>query len=607
MMKKPAAEKAPLRVGLISLGCAKNLVDAEIMLGSLLKHGVEITNDAAQADAVIVNTCSFIDSAQEESVDAILESVELREANQRGQAVIVSGCLPQRFRDELPKLLPEVDAFMGIDQVAQVGDIVCQAVENRAGKIGKHPTSNIQHPTSKGKISARLNELETGRASGEHEKDNALRGTEKFGKTKTVVGADHAATPRLPCLNVTARPTFIPDFATPRFRLTPKHFAYVKIAEGCNHPCSFCIIPRMRGSHRSRPQSDLLAEAKALLADGVKELNLISQDSTYYGLDLRPHHSRAISSPEKFSAAAKSLAGEATTICTLLRELNALPGDFWIRLLYTHPAHWTDELIQTIAGCTKVARYVDMPLQHIHENMLERMRRETSQPYIVDLIRKIRAGVPGIALRTTFIVGFPGETEKSFETLLDFIRETKFERLGVFTYSKEEGTRAGAMAGQVSDRVKQKRRELAMAAQHEVAVQVAESFVGRELKVLIEGEADAKQLRGANVSSWEHGLIRETDRHTRQMKGHYLVGRGEADAPDIDGRIYVRGPEPRSAGVPPAGSPGVPPGENIAGRATVLPLGGFARVKIIGHTDYDLIGEPAKGWKAESGKAETEV
>ena len=199
----------------------------------------------------------------------------------------------------------------------------------------------------------------------------------------------------------------------------------------------------MRGSHRSRQQTDIVAEAKALIADGVKEINLISQDSTYYGLDLRPNHSRAISSPEKFSAAAKSLAADATTICTLLRELNALPGDFWIRLLYTHPAHWTDELIQTIAECPKVARYVDIPLQHIHENMLERMRRETSQQYIVDLIRKIRAGVPGIALRTTFIVGFPGETEASFETLLDFIRETKFERLGVFTYSKEDGTRAG--------------------------------------------------------------------------------------------------------------------------------------------------------------------
>jgi ribosomal protein S12 methylthiotransferase len=568
----PPPAQGPLRVGLISLGCAKNLVDAEIMLGSLLKNGVEIINDATQADAVIVNTCSFIDSAQEESVDTILESVELREANRRGQAVIVSGCLPQRFREELPKLMPEVDAFMGIDQVAQVGDIVSRAVERRAEKIGKHPTipaapkpgegGNIQRPTSKGKISARLSELEKNRTADEHEKESALRGTGKFGKTKTLVDSQSAI------LEVTQRPAFIPDFATPRFRLTPKHFAYVKIAEGCNHPCSFCIIPRMRGSHRSRQQDDLVAEARALIADGVKELNLISQDSTYYGLDLRPGHSRAISSPEKFSAAAKSLAAGATTICTLLRELDSLPGDFWIRLLYTHPAHWTDELIQTIAACKKVARYVDMPLQHIHENMLERMRRETSQQYIVDLIKKIRAGVPGIALRTTFIVGFPGETEQSFETLLDFIRETKFERLGVFAYSKEDGTRAGAMAGQLSDKIKQKRRELAMAAQHEVAVVVSESFVGREMKVLVEGEAKARQLQGANISSWEYGLIRETDRHTGQMKGHYFVGRGEADAPDIDGRVYIRGQ---------------------------APVGEFTRVKIIGHTDYDLIAEPARG------------
>src|ERR1017187_5024623 len=301
---------------------------------------------------------------------------------------------------------------MGIDQVAQVGDIVGRAVANRAEKNGNE---KLKIKNSKTKISARLNELEKGRDLSEHEMEESLRGTEKFGRTKTVV-ADHAAriTQHAPILDVTQRPVFIPDFATPRFRLTPKHFAYLKIAEGCNHPCSFCIIPRMRGSHRSRTQSDIVAEARALIADGVKEINLISQDSTYYGLDLRPNHSRAISSPEKFSAAAKSLAADATTICTLLRELNSLKGDFWIRLLYTHPAHWTDELIQTIAECPKVARYVDIPLQHIHENMLERMRRETSQQYIVDLIKRIRAGVPGIALRTTFIVGFPGETEASF-------------------------------------------------------------------------------------------------------------------------------------------------------------------------------------------------
>ena len=559
MTKKYSSDKAPLRVGLISLGCAKNLVDAEIMLGSLLKSGVEITNDAASADAVIVNTCSFIDSAQEESVDSILESIELRDANQRGQAVIVSGCLSQRFREELPKLMPEVDGFMGIDQVAQVSDIVTKAIASRTAKA-----EGGNRKAEGGKLKQRLNELEINRPLDEHEKENAVRGTEKFGKTKTILGK---TIPAAPLFDVTARPIFIPDFQTPRFRLTPKHFAYVKIAEGCNHPCSFCIIPRMRGSHRSRTQADIVKEVKALIADGVKEINLISQDSTYYGLDLRPNHSRAISSPEKFSAAAKSLAADATTICTLIRELNSLKGDFWIRLLYTHPAHWTDELIQTIAECKKVARYIDIPLQHIHENMLERMRRETSQQYIVDLIQRIRAGIPGIALRTTFIVGFPGETEASFNTLLDFIRDTKFERLGVFAYSKEDGTRAGAMAGQLADKVKQKRREQAMHAQHKVAVTVSEKFVGREIKVLIEGEANAKQLQSANVSSWEHGLIRETDKHTSQMKGHYFVARGEADAPDIDGRVYIRAAK------------------------GALPVGQFAKVKVIGHTDYDLIAE----------------
>jgi ribosomal protein S12 methylthiotransferase len=605
--------KRPLRVGLISLGCAKNLVDAEIMLGALLKDGVEIINDAAQADAVIVNTCSFIDAAQEESVDAILESAEVRAAGNRGQSLIVSGCLPQRFRDELPKLLPEVDAFMGIDQVARVSEIVRQAMVRRAERVGKHRTSNIERRTSKEKIAGWLAELEMNRASSKHEKPESLGGTDKFGKTKTVVAASRQSAAirhtKLieddgrergrggALLEVNQRPTFIPDFGTPRFRLTPRHFAYVKIAEGCNHPCSFCIIPRMRGSHRSRQQADIVAEARALIADGVKEINLISQDSTYYGLDLRPAHggtgvppvssglqttqplphhtggtpvplrpSRAISSPEKFSAAAKSLPADAATICTLLRELNALAGDFWVRLLYTHPAHWTDELIRTIAACPKVARYVDIPLQHIHENMLERMRRETSQQYIVDLIRKIRAGVPGIALRTTFIVGFPGETEACFEELLDFIRETRFERLGVFAYSKEDGTRAGAMTGQIPDKVKQQRRELAMAEQHKIARQVSESFVGREIKVLVEGKADAKQLQDANVSSWEHGLLRESELRTPNSElRNFLAARGEADAPDIDGRVFVQGR---------------------------VPIGEFARVKVVGHTDYDLIARP---------------
>ncbi len=589
MNREKNKSSRPVRVGLISLGCAKNLVDAEIMLGSLLKDGMEITNDAAEADVMIVNTCSFIDAAQEESVDTILESAEVRQAQNRGQGLVVSGCLPQRFREDLPRLFPEVDAFMGIDQVARVGDVVREALERRLarlagetrpkGRASQRSEVRGQRSGARGQMSSQARKSaivdQFGKLQKPGETGEAVRGTERFGKTKTVVitsarppaasSSDLGAAP----VEVNQRPTYIPDYATPRFRLTPRHFAYLKIAEGCNHPCSFCIIPQMRGSHRSRTQADLVSEGRALLADGVKELNLISQDSTYYGLDLRPDHSRAISSPEKFRGAIRRLAPEATTISTLLRELNALRGDFWIRLLYTHPAHWTEELIQTIAECSKVARYVDIPLQHIHQNMLERMRRETSREFIVDLLRRIRAGIPGIALRTTFIVGFPGETEEYFQSLLEFIRAARFERLGIFTYSREEGTRAGGMSGQVPDRVKEKRRELAMAAQHEVAVQVAQAFVGRTLRALVERPATAAELKSARISSWEHGLIREGETPgIGTGTGPFLLARGEADAPDIDGRIYIR-------------------------KGRRLPIGEFARVKIVAHTDYDLIAEPA--------------
>ncbi|HSU57255.1 MAG TPA: 30S ribosomal protein S12 methylthiotransferase RimO [Candidatus Dormibacteraeota bacterium] len=548
--------KRPVRVGLISLGCAKNLVDSEIMVGTLLKDGMEVINDASKADVVIVNTCSFIDAAQEESVDAILESAELRQAKNRGQGLIVSGCLPQRFREDLPKLLPEVDAFMGIDQVGRVTDIVRESLKRRNTRLESEKSNGSPAALNykKAKISSKLAELETS-AAAQHLHEHQV--------PASIASAS-------PLVEVNLRPQYIPDYATPRFRLTPKHFAYLKIAEGCNHPCSFCIIPRMRGSHRSRQQSDVVAEAKALLADGVRELNLISQDSTYYGLDLRPNHSRAIAAPDKFKQAVHALPAQATTICSLLRELNDLPGDFWIRLLYTHPAHWTDELIQTIAECPKVARYVDIPLQHIHQNMLERMRRETTQEYIVDLVKRIRAGIPGIGLRTTFIVGFPGETKEYFNALLEFIREAKFERLGVFTYSQEEGTRAGNMAGQLTGKLKQQRRELAMAAQHEVAVAVAESFVGRNLKVLVEKEAGPKELNAARVSSWEHGLLRGTQETELNLKGRYFVARGEADAPDIDGRVYIR----------------LQRGQGIVS-------GEFRHVKVVGHTDYDLIAELA--------------
>ncbi|PWU17629.1 MAG: 30S ribosomal protein S12 methylthiotransferase RimO [Verrucomicrobia bacterium] len=575
---KAAPSRKSLRVGLISLGCAKNLVDSEIMLGTLLRDGVEIINDASEADVVIVNTCSFIDSAQEESIDTILESDELRKNTRPDQGLIVAGCLTQRFRAQLPKLLPEVDAFMGIDQVTEVTDIVKQALARRRFKA----------QSSKFKVQSRSAKVRAARV--EVAREFKVQGS-KF----KVQGSPSESAIRNPQSAISPRPRYIPDYATPRFRLTPSHFAYVKIAEGCNHPCSFCTIPQMRGAHRSRPQHDILAEASILLSEGVKELNLISQDSTYYGMDFRPQRcagvspappsrsegpspstldprpsARSISSPDNFTAAVNSLPSHSTTISTLLRSLNALPGDFWIRLLYTHPAHWTDDLIGTIAECPKVARYVDIPLQHIHHTMLERMRRETSQQYIVDLLARIRAGIPGIALRTTFIVGFPGETDAQFQALIDFIRTAKFERLGVFTYSQEESTRAGKMTGQLPEKVRRQRRDLAMAAQREVAGQISNSFVGRTIKVLVEKEANARDLDLASISSWEHGLIRTASPRSkseiRNPKSEIqMIARGEADAPDIDGRVYIRGK---------------------------LPIGSFAQVKVIAHTDYDLIAKP---------------
>jgi ribosomal protein S12 methylthiotransferase len=519
---------SPISVGMISLGCAKNLVDSEIMLGHLMQAGMTITNNADEADVVIVNTCSFIDSAQEESVDTILESSELRKAKHQGQGLIVAGCLTQRYRKELPKLLPEVDVFMGIDQVDQVPDFVRQAHEHRGKKVN--------------------------------------HGDQPAEETKNAESTKVEEVP--PILDVTARPNYIPDYTTPRFRLTPRHFAYLKIAEGCNHPCSFCIIPRMRGSHRSRQPEDIIQEAEAMVRDGIKEINLISQDSTYYGMDLRENHKRNIASPQKFQKASEALPEDASTLSSLLRELNAIEGDFWIRILYTHPAHWTDELIQTIAECEKVAKYVDIPLQHIHSTMLERMRRETSREYIEELIQRIRKGIPNIAIRTTFIVGFPGESEGCFESLRKFIQDTRFERLGVFTYSHEEGTRAGGMANQISDEVKDARKSKAMETQLEVSRKLASAQMGKVMRVLVEGQADAEAIEGSNVRSWEHGLIRsESERSPLSLDSStpWSIARGEADAPDIDGRVYIQGTlEPHQ----------------------------FHTVKITGYTDYDLIAEP---------------
>jgi len=297
---------------MISLGCAKNLVDAEIMLGSVLQCGMEITSRVEDADVLVVNTCAFIDSAKEESINSILEAHQQRSLSKRqNQKLIVSGCMSQRFSSELRESLPEVDAFLGLDQVSELGEIV-QRMVTEGNELGSCLLSDAA--------------------------------------SASAIDRDYNF--------VTPHPIYIPDYDTPRFRLTPTHSAYVKIAEGCNHPCSFCVIPQMRGKHRSRAPESVLAEIRGLVKEGAREINLISQDTTYYGMDLWP---------QKAGPRQPVDSSRGPTLAALLRKIQKIEGEFWVRLLYTHPAHWSAELIETIAACDKVARYIDIPLQHIVE------------------------------------------------------------------------------------------------------------------------------------------------------------------------------------------------------------------------------------------------
>jgi ribosomal protein S12 methylthiotransferase len=453
-----------IKVGLVSLGCAKNLIDSEIMIGHLREAGMEMTPDEREADVLIVNTCSFIDMAKRESIGAVEGAIDGRSGDRKRQKqkIIVAGCLSQRFSKELPGLMPEVDAFIGLDQITQVAPII-------EGLLGK---------------------------------------------PKPAEGPDNF---------VTRQPRFIPDFDTPRFRLTPRHSAYVKIAEGCNHTCSFCIIPKIRGRHRSRTQESVVKEVEQLVRNGAREINLISQDLTYFGMDKwtasRPNPRSPVD-----SARGESLA-------SLLHALDAIPGEFWIRLLYTHPAHWSDELIQTIAECPKVARYVDIPLQHISDRMLTIMQRETGGDYIRGLIRRMRAGIPGLAVRTTFIVGFPGETEEDFQELLEFIREARFERAGVFRYSREEGTKAWKFPDKVHHKTTESRWNRTMRELQVIAEELNATQVGKQHRVLVEKPGIAR-------TAW--------------------------DAPDIDATVFVD---------------------------KKLPVGEFASVTIRDWRGYDLVAE----------------
>ncbi len=452
-----------LKIGMVSLGCAKNLVDSEVMMGNLGEAGMAFTADPAEADVLIVNTCSFVDDAKAESVGAIEELIEGRRQHGRErQKIIVAGCLAQRYADNLPEQMPEVDAYIGLDQVNHVADIVKELVAKEAQERG---------------ISF-----------------------------------------------VSKNSKYIPSFETPRLRLTEVHSAYVKIAEGCNHPCSFCVIPKIRGRHRSRSQADIVREVRSLVEEGCKEINLISQDTTYYGMDKWEGKSATPRS------GVDSSRGDSLT--TLIRELDTIEGDFWIRLLYTHPAHWSTELMETIAASDKVVPYVDIPLQHISDNMLSAMQRETDGAYIRNLIREMREKIPGLGIRTAFIVGFPGETEADFEELKAFIEEFRFERVGIFEYSREEDTRAYDIEeGIVDEETRHARWDTLMRRLSELAAENNEQRMGSRERVLVEAPGIAR-------SAW--------------------------DAPEIDCNVFVH---------------------------EELPVGEFVNVEIAAVEGYDVIGD----------------
>lgn len=418
-------------VGLVSLGCPKNLVDSEVMLGQLRARGYDIATDARNADVIVVNTCAFIDRAKQESIDTILEMAREKEVG-RARRLVVTGCLAQRYDAELRREIPEIDASLGTGQVAEIVD----AVEGRATRT------------------------------------DAERGL----------------------------PSWVHDSSHPRVLATPAHTAYLKISEGCDYTCSFCIIPTLRGRHRSRGVEDILAEARGLAARGVKELVLVAQDSTRYGLDL----------------------GVKDGLAYLLRRLGRLDGIRWIRVMYAYPATLSDAVLDAIASEEKVVKYVDIPLQHAADTVLRRMKRPTGRGNLLGLVERMRDRVPGLSIRTSFIVGFPGETPAEFEELLRFVEEARFDNVGVFTYSDEEGTPSFELPQRVPQQLKQRRQRRLLSTQKRISARRNRERVGERVLVLIEGAHPESEL--------------------------LLKGRLATQAPDVDGAVIV------NDGTAPAGS-----------------------------------------------------
>lgn len=425
-----------MKIGFVSLGCPKNLVDGEVMLGMAREAGHTITADATDADVIVVNTCAFIDNAKEESIDAILEMAQLKKDG-KARKLIVTGCLAERYREQLKKEIPEIDACLGTGEVPEIVNAINGTVTPM--KLFKKddfaPAKAKQHPG---------------------EGITYLYGSE-----------------------------------TPRVLTTPKHFAYMKIAEGCDYTCAFCIIPTLRGEYRSRDIDSLVREARQLAAQGVKEILLISQDSSFFGIDRK----------------------EKQALSRLLRELNNVEGLEWIRMLYLYPTTITDDVLQAMAECEKVCKYVDLPLQHASADVLRRMRRPGNRESYDKLLARIRATVPNVTLRTTFIVGFPGETESDFEQLCDFVRDTAFDHVGVFTYSHEEGTRAFEMDDDVPAAVKAKRRDKLMALQKSIVAKRQKARKGETIRVMVDGPVPDMPMA--------------------------FQGRLEGQAPEIDAIVYL--------------------------------------------------------------------
>ncbi|MDM8108775.1 30S ribosomal protein S12 methylthiotransferase RimO [Phascolarctobacterium faecium] len=421
-----------MKIGVVSLGCPKNLVDSETMLGLIHEENYEITNDPSEAEIIIVNTCGFIESAKEESINTILQMAEYKKSGSC-KYIIVTGCLSQRYAEELFNELPEADAIAGVEVYDEIGSIIKRVMNGE-----------------------RFIMLERSK----------------------------------PDVIYTSKETFLPRILT-----TPSYTAYLKIAEGCDNCCSYCAIPKIRGPYRSKPMEQVLKEAKALAENGVKELIVVAQDTTRYGEDLP---------------------GGKLLLADLLKELNKIESLKWIRVMYCYPNNFTDELIETFASLDKVCKYVDLPLQHASNRLLASMNRYDTREEVETLLAKLRKRIPGTVIRTTFIVGFPGETDADFEELKEFVEQQRFENAGVFAYSQEEGTVAGAMPNQIPDEIKQERYHELMALQAQISEEIHKDTEGQTLEVLVEGiEEDGSGL-------------------------HY--GRSYREAPDIDGLVFIENP-----------------------------------------------------------------